>query len=481
MGACNSLMNKYTDENRGYYNMNMSQSMVNNGYSIISNKININFRCTYEIKDKDINNYIQIINNRNGKYINNEIEAKIKILNNGEKEPLIFKKKFASEGINVIDFIIEGKLNNLSFMFNQCTTLKSIDFIDFETEQVTNMTAMFQTCKELKHLDLSNFNTSNVTDMGWMFNECYKLQEIKGIKNFNTCKVTKMNSMFQECNELKCLDLTHFDTSNVTDMGWMFNKCRSLEEIKGINTFNTFKVTNMRIMFQACNTLPILDLSNFNTSNVSDMGWMFNKCRQLQVIIGINNFITCKVTKMNSMFQECYELEDLDLSNFDTSNVTDMGWMFNKCHKLKIIKGIDNFNIFHLTNLTGIFDECYELEFSKMFSKFSIGNIHTNNNLPGIILQLNEEKEYNKKLKKEIDNMFAVNFVSTDYNINNCPLVCKKTEYFIELEEKLYKEYPYLKRKSIYFLCNGNLINRDETLENNGIKKGNIILKNKND
>ena len=33
---------------------------------------------------------------------------------------------------------------------------------------------------------------------------------------------------------------------------------------------------------------------------------------------------------MRAMFQECNEIEYLDLSNFDTSNVTNMEGMFNK-------------------------------------------------------------------------------------------------------------------------------------------------------
>ena len=39
---------------------------------------------------------------------------------------------------------------------------------------------------------------------------------------------------------------------------------------------------------------------------------------------------------MNSIFDGCNELEYLDLSNFDTSNVTNMVWMFADCFKLKI-------------------------------------------------------------------------------------------------------------------------------------------------
>ena len=99
-----------------------------------------------------------------------------------------------------------------------------------------------------------------------------------------------MDAMFQACNELEYLNLSNFNTSNVIDMGFMFNKCHKLKQIKGINNFNTIKVTNMRSMFQLCNELEYLDLSNFNTSNVTNMENMFNQCYKLKCINGINQF-----------------------------------------------------------------------------------------------------------------------------------------------------------------------------------------------
>ena len=77
---------------------------------------------------KDINEYIQIINDRIEDKINKEIKSKIKILNGDKKEKLIFRKKFNKIGKNTIYFIIEEKLNNMSFMFNNCTPLKEINF-----------------------------------------------------------------------------------------------------------------------------------------------------------------------------------------------------------------------------------------------------------------------------------------------------------------------------------------------------------------
>ena len=218
---------------------NNTKEKINIGIpiGIIINKISY-IKCTYEISDY---NYTQIINNTDGSEINKEIESKIKILNNGKEEKLVFKKKFNKIGINTIYFEIEGKLNNMSFLFNNCLSLKEINFISFKTDDANNMKAMFQSCQKLENLDLSNFNTSKVTNMACMFNNCIKLKQIKGIDNFNTIKVTNMKEMFQSCNELEYLDLSNFNISNVIDKELIFSGCNKLKQIKGGEKFNTSK------------------------------------------------------------------------------------------------------------------------------------------------------------------------------------------------------------------------------------------------
>jgi len=91
-----------------------------NTNSNLSNKVS--FRCIYDIKNYD---EIQIINDRiNGENINQQINSKIKIMNNNKKEELLFKKKFNKLGLNNIDFIIEDRLIDMSYMFNKCLSLK---------------------------------------------------------------------------------------------------------------------------------------------------------------------------------------------------------------------------------------------------------------------------------------------------------------------------------------------------------------------
>ena len=83
---------------------------------------------------------------------------------------------------------------------------------------INDMNYFFATCSNIISLDFSNFNSSNVTDMYCLFSKCIRLKEIKGLNKLNTKNATTFDGMFQRCNELEYLDLSNFDTSNVTRM-----------------------------------------------------------------------------------------------------------------------------------------------------------------------------------------------------------------------------------------------------------------------
>ena len=91
-----------------------------------------------------------------------------------------------------------------------------------------------------------------------------------------------------------------------------------------------------------------------------------------------------------------------------------------------------------------------------------------------------ELKELKSKLPFELskdDKLMSIIFNSTDQRIH-CSFICKNTLQFSELESILYrqKEYQDLKNLEIYFLVHGKKINRLETIEENGIKNGDIII-----
>ena len=86
----------------------------------------------------------------------------------------------------------------------------------------------------------------------------------------------------------------------------------------------------------------------------------------------------------------------------------------------------------------------------------------------------NNENEITNIKSEEI---IAIFFTSTHQDIHR-PISCKSTDVFVKIEEKIYNEYPKYKDYNTYLTVNGNVIKRFKTLEENGIKDGNIIIVN---
>ena len=110
----------------------------------------------------------------------------------------------------------------------------------------------FATCFNLQDIkDIRNLNTENVTDMSYMFNDCQSLTSLD-LSNFNTEKVTNMSSMFSYCKALKSLDLSNFNTKKVTDMSYMFNGCTSLTTIYCNSNWKVGQNVDGQHMFYNC-------------------------------------------------------------------------------------------------------------------------------------------------------------------------------------------------------------------------------------
>ena len=256
----------------------------------------------------------------------------------------------------VMDKTFENVVD-MSYMFNRCLSITSLDVSKFDTSKVTNMRGMFSYCK-LISLDVSNFDTSNVTNMGGMFYKCSKLTNLD-VSNFDTSKVTNMYNLFGNCSNVTNLDVSKFDTSNVTNMVSMFSGCSKLTSLD-VSNFDTSNVTNMGGMFYNCSSVNSLDVSKFDTSKVTDISSMLDGCSSL-TSLDVSNFDTSNVTDMDRMFFNCSGLTSLDVSNFDTSNVTDMRYMFYDCSNLKSLQLSNKFKI-PTSNIAYIFTNTTNLK-----------------------------------------------------------------------------------------------------------------------
>ncbi len=99
-------------------------------------------------------------------------------------------------------------------------------------------------------------------------------------------------------------------------------------------------------------------------------------------------------------------------------------------------------------------------------------------NLKKQINNLKMNKNINLDFIKPGEKILCIQFRSIDENID-LAIPCKNTDIFSQLEEQLYKHYPNYKRTNNYFTCNGNVIERFKTLEENKIRNSDKILLNR--
>ena len=193
--------------------------------------------------------------------------------------------KFGNPGTTTFD---TSNVVTMKNMFAYCSAMVNLDLSAFDTSKVEVFTLMFDNCSRLSNLNLSSFkitaktNVSGGISMDYMFQDCTSLATID-VSHFDTSNVGNMRGMFDTCYSLTSLDLTNFVTSNVSDMSDMFNQCASLKRLN-LSSFDTSNVTNMYFMF-ANSGLERLDISNFDMSNISNTDNMLGGLKNLKILV----------------------------------------------------------------------------------------------------------------------------------------------------------------------------------------------------
>ena len=117
-----------------------------------------------------------------------------------------------------------------------------------------------------------------------------------------------------------------------------------------------------------------------------------------------------------------------------------------------------------------------------IYDNYSNNDYSNNNNYKKINDKSDINANEDEKKMRPLDNKeepIAISFMTPDHSIN-FPLACCRSDNFSELTNKLYIEYPELKKENLLFLYNGDMIDPSVTVEQNKIKKGSIILINYN-
>lgn len=178
---------------------------------------------------------------------------------------------------------------------------------------------MFKDYTSLKSMEFNNFDTTGVTTLGSMFWGCTKLTKIIGLENWDTSKVTQMNYLFYKCSSLTALKVDEWNVLQVKNFEGMFQMCNRLVDLD-LSKWTNSVVTNTYAMFAQCSKLTSINISGFKTSKVYQMSNMFNACTNVTTIYVGSGWTTAAATSSTNMFA------------YDTKLVGGNGTKFNSSY-----------------------------------------------------------------------------------------------------------------------------------------------------
>ena len=158
------------------------------------------------------------------------------------KKIRIFGQNFVKKNNSNCYLKVNGEINQLSEYLELNNREEETLVIKLlETIPINNMSYLFYECETLKYIRFK-WNTDKVTDISLMFCKCTSLIFIEGISHWSTENITNMSYLFSSCKSLKTLpDISKWNVQNVTDMNYMFNDCRSLESFPDISKWKINK------------------------------------------------------------------------------------------------------------------------------------------------------------------------------------------------------------------------------------------------
>ena len=188
---------------------------------------------------------------------------------------------------------------------------------------------------------------------------------------FDTKDVINMTKMFEKCQNLNNLDLSNFKGTKGTNLSYMFKQCKVLTSITFPATPKSFKVSDvvenggLFSTFSECYKLTSVDLRCFDTSDVSYFLDMFWNCSSIETI-DISTFEIKKPgTKLNSMFQQCSKLENIFLPSelgSEENPLADVDEIFGYCNALKNLDFMKETTWYIKGKIPSMFYSCTSLE-----------------------------------------------------------------------------------------------------------------------
>lgn len=239
-----------------------------------------------------------------------------------------------------IENLNTSNVKYMDCMFEECSSLDSIDLSHFDTRNVKSMSFMFMNCSSLEGVDIRSFDTSNLDGMlpmMSMFKGCSNLRTFKA-KNL---RLTTLSQMFEGCKNLKNVEFSGYssDDEGGSHFYGMFSGCSELTNID-LSSFNANNSDDLRDMFKGCSKLISLDISHFNLAKAYQNSYASDKrvSEEYNLNRTESDFLESANSCLSGMFSGCFILSKLNIGNND---FRELG---NDFDYSKVFEGIGAYN-----------------------------------------------------------------------------------------------------------------------------------------
>jgi len=278
-------------------------------------------------------------------------------------------------------------------------------------------------------------------------------------KNQNIFTVVYINEEEETCETGKIIDIDNYEfihnikVSNFSSGSPIILWSKNINEIKviGIYTKGDFFI-NMN--FAIFIDIIIKDLININKDSINKK---INSDNEKICNINLNN----NSQKENKLIEFPIIIKENSPNNQIFKKNTNM--MINQKALLNDKISNENNNISNNINLSQ--------NESQSLNANSINDITSNNSS----INLNKKEKNISVLKQE--KIIVLKFISSDQCLNYS-IVCKSTDKFNIVINRIFDIYPEYIEKKCFFICNGNVINEYKDIQENKIKNGDTIIVN---
>lgn len=309
-------------------------------------------------------------------YFTSNVKQAFGVLDNGKLTFYYAPKSIVDVSLPILDFDLT---NPAWTTLNYINQIVSIEFSESfqEYEDLNSIAAIFAGMTSLTEVTgLHNLNTSHVTSMSYLFEGCSALETLD-LSGLNTSSVTDMSGMFYGCTALRALDLTGWDVSNVSSMYSMFVDCQKLSRIYCNDDWTLVFNENPTVeemFYKAGENLPFTSSDGtLQQLKPTTEGGIFIK-REAYAVVSEGN-LTFYHDANKPAQGTVYGIDHNGAGDWKNANYTTITFddsfksfklwttanMFNGLSALTTIYGLSNLNISCVTDMSGMFSGCSSL------------------------------------------------------------------------------------------------------------------------